>query len=340
MAVRRLRLGIAGSGFGRAVLLPVFASLPGVEVVAVTGTAPLPSEYSAPRLYANWRGLIDSTSLDAVALALPPLVQQHAALLAANRRLHLFCEKPLALVDETAREIAERCAAAHLTGTVDFEFRHLPWFGQLHALRDRVGVVGHLSIQWSLAVRRSAAPASSWKRRRDMGGGAMSAFGCHLVDLCSWLLGPLDVVDCTMRSEPVDADGLRADAAAERSFTLHLRHPEGRAASVFVDTAASTPSGLEVRLVGSDGTLMIRDDDPDNYFSGFSLLFQPGGGDWTVVRVFPSEDSAVSRMRAVTAVAAEFVAGIGGGCQLAWGLEAGVENTRLLAAARNIAWAK
>ena len=323
-----VRLGIVGSGFGQRVLLPVFSRIEGVSVVAVCGTRIADAADARRAVYSRWPELLAANDLDAVAFAVPPLVQQEAALAAATRGLHIFCEKPLALVYDAALAIDRARLSSGVVGAVDFQFRKLPWFQALRSRLTHVGAVRELSIRWAIHVERGGLPASHWKRQRDAGGGAMSSFGCHLVDVCSWLLGPLTVLDY----RPVRPAGL-AQGAAEEKFELQLTNQDGVRVSVMVDTLAPVPDGLAVRVTGDRGSLFLADDAPDNYFSGFSLGYLPDGAVAPLVEVFPLEESLASRSRAIGAVAEEFVAAISSGHPQECPLSIGVENTRIVEAA-------
>src|SRR4051812_20443388 len=93
----RLRVGVAGLGFGAAVHVPALRSLDGVDVVAIAGTDPTGTADVARRLNIETActgvdALLD-VELDAVTLALPPRVNEDAAAKTIRRGLPVLSEK-------------------------------------------------------------------------------------------------------------------------------------------------------------------------------------------------------------------------------------------------------
>jgi predicted dehydrogenase len=332
--VETLRVGIAGTGFGKNVLLPVFASLEGVRVAALSGSQGQGA--GADRAFAGWRAMLDGARLDAVAFALPPGIQEDAAREAAGRGLHVFCEKPLALAPAAADAIGEACRRGARVGVVDFEFRKVPVFRAFAAEAPRLGRLRRLSVRWRMRPVAYRARARGWKGDAAAGGGAMSSFGCHLLDLCTLVLGPLQVTDYRPRTRPElsDEEAEARGPRAEDAFELRLEAAGGVRVAVEVDTLAETEDGLRVSLEGEEGELRLDDDHPENYFSGFTLRRTPPGGASRVVGTCPLGDAAEKRAQAVREVAREFVAAIRGGPPPECSLEAGIENTRLIDEAR------
>lgn len=334
-----VRIGVAGSGFGKTVLMPVFASLPEVRVVALSGSKAASCDLPPGcRPFADWRQMLDEAGMDALAIALPPHIQEEAALYALEKGLHLFCEKPLARETSRARQIEELTAQKGLRGVVDFEFRKLPVFRALVDNRSRLGTIRSVTVDWQVNARQAALPRDSWKHQRGYGG-AMASFGCHLVDFCSLLLGKLDVVDYEERTRvPIrhDVDGQPFPVTSEDEFDLRLRSSSGASARIFVSITSESAGGLHVAVEGTEARLLIEDRRPSDYFGGFELVLEKPGDNPTVLLPADQTPQAAGRFDAVKQVAEEFVSAIVHGSLVDSTLGAGAENVRIISDARDV----
>ncbi|MCC7518866.1 MAG: Gfo/Idh/MocA family oxidoreductase [Verrucomicrobiae bacterium] len=329
---KSLRVGIAGSGFGLRVLLPVFAGIEGVRVTALAGRE--------RGTATDWRALFSGGDLDAVALALPPLVQEEAAPAALAAGLHVFCEKPLALHPAAAETIVRAAAQRGLVGSVDFEFRKVRAFETVRRNFARVGRPRSLDITCRINARATPPPRGSWKHDVELGGGAMSSFGCHLVDFCSLLLGKLEAAafSPTVRvSDRASRDGDAWRVTAEDSFVLSLRSVGGALARVELNTVAEKEEGLALTAEGEEGRLLMIDRDPSDYFRGWDVFFEARDGQREKLLDASDATARGGRVEAVRGVAVDFVRSVFYGGVPDSSLEAGAEVVRLVARARTLA---
>ncbi|MEK7744617.1 MAG: Gfo/Idh/MocA family oxidoreductase, partial [Elusimicrobiota bacterium] len=176
---------------------PAFERGPGFSIVAVADPAPkrlaaARARFPRARAYPSPEALLDSESgLDFVDIAVPPFLHAELAMRALRRRLHVLCEKPLAL---TARDFESLRAEAARQKKALFpvhNWKHCPQFSALHALL-REGAVGeprHLQLH---ALRRrpaSVRSGSNWRTDRGRaGGGILVDHGWHNLYLACWLM--------------------------------------------------------------------------------------------------------------------------------------------------------
>jgi phthalate 4,5-cis-dihydrodiol dehydrogenase len=111
MAVRPIRLGIAGLGRAFTLMLPTFAADPRIALAAASDLRPearqrFESDFGAPT-YDTIEALCDDPSIDAVYVATPH--QMHAAhvAIAAARGKHVLVEKPIAVRLDECRTIID-----------------------------------------------------------------------------------------------------------------------------------------------------------------------------------------------------------------------------------------
>jgi UDP-2-acetamido-3-amino-2,3-dideoxy-glucuronate N-acetyltransferase len=149
--VEKLRLAQIGSGYWGRNLVRNFASLGVLRAIADIDTvsaAALAQTYDVQRVTADYRDLINSIDIDAVAIATPAETHGRivAACLAAGK--HVFVEKPLCLDVAEARRLADDAAARGLTLMVGHVLLYHPAFV---ALREAVtvGRIGRLNYIYS-----------------------------------------------------------------------------------------------------------------------------------------------------------------------------------------------
>ncbi|HRK01585.1 MAG TPA: Gfo/Idh/MocA family oxidoreductase [Oligoflexia bacterium] len=245
---RRLRIGVVGRGFGKAVHVPAFAADPRCEVVFNCSN--------------DWKSQFDLHDFDAISIATPADIQPEITLAALERGKHVFCEKPLATDLTTARRLLESAKQAKVAHMIDFEFQEIPaWIEAKRLIRnEELGAIRHVSVQWNIeiyAIRHGL--KDSWKIRSEQGGGALNAFGSHAFYNIEWLLGPITSVAATLH--PTSDDEYV-------SANLTLKH--GAPVALQLSTHAFLGNGHRITVYGENGTLVLNNQSND-YIRGFEL---------------------------------------------------------------------
>jgi predicted dehydrogenase len=223
--VSRLRIGLAGTGYWAQIAhAPALATSPDVEFTAVWGRRPeAASDLAAEHGVTPFSDFGEFLStVDAVAFAVPPDVQADLAVRAARAGKHLLLEKPIAVSQVAARELAGAVDQAGVTSMVFFTARYQPdvraWLADVHSRGPWTGGVG----VWLGSALTSDNPFNTpW--RRDKGG--LWDLGPHLVSLLWASLGPVTAVT--------------ADAGSGGVTYLVLQHEGGASSSVTTTIAAS-----------------------------------------------------------------------------------------------------
>jgi predicted dehydrogenase len=139
--------------------------------------------------------MLDSVQVDAVLIATP--TSSHVALVrqALERGLHVFCEKPLTLSAEESIELAGIARERQLVTQVGYHNRFVGAFQEVKRLIDdrTIGEVSHvLAESYGPVVLRSK--GSTWRSKRETGGGCLYDYAAHPLDLLMWYFGePLSV---------------------------------------------------------------------------------------------------------------------------------------------------
>ncbi len=265
-----IKIAVAGAGFGRKVALPAYTELDEFEPVALWSRRPeraqaLADEAGVALGSSDLEEVLAFPGLEAVHVATPVVTHVQFALAAAERGLHVLCEKPLAGNLHEARRIAAAVQAAGVVGMVDYEVRMKETRRRLieHA-REVVGTPRMASV--SLVQSDHADPDSrpyTWVHDARMGGGRLQGYGVHDLDLLLEVFPTVEaVVAATDVGVPVrtSAEGDLHPVTADDAYALLLRFSGGGLGVVTLVATARHDRGDVIELYGDEGTAKLDAD--------------------------------------------------------------------------------
>lgn len=140
------RGALIGCGYVSSFQLQAWSRIKGVEIVALSSRnqeklKERAAEFDIPALYTDFRAMLDTESLDFVDIATPPNVHPEMVGEAADRGLHVLCQKPIAETLFELKEMIRICEKAKVLFMVNENCRFQPWFRKMKALLDK-GVIG------------------------------------------------------------------------------------------------------------------------------------------------------------------------------------------------------
>ncbi|MFC4907061.1 Gfo/Idh/MocA family protein [Actinomadura gamaensis] len=240
-----LRFGLLGSGhWATETHAPALAAAPDAVLAGVWGRNPDRAEALARehgvRAYRDVDELL--ADVDAVAISLPPEVQQPLALRAAAAGRHLLLEKPVGLSAADAAAVAREASAAGVASVVFFTYRFVPAVERI--LEDAAAKGGwdggRADVLASIFEPGSPYASSEWRRTR----GALWDLGPHILSVFLPVLG--EVTEVTAMSGPHSTSHalLRHESGAVSTMTLSLDAPPAA-------------NGARLGFVGDDGVLTV-----------------------------------------------------------------------------------
>ncbi|MFC0215267.1 Gfo/Idh/MocA family protein [Paenibacillus chartarius] len=145
----------------------------------------------------DWRELLQRDDIDLIDINAPSDAHKEIAIAAARAGKHLFCEKPLALTLEDAREMLAEAEAAGVKHMVGFNYRFAPAVQLAKKLvaEGRLGQIYHFRA-WFLQdwIVDPDFPLV-WRLQKEIAGsGSHGDLGAHLIDLAHFLVGDIDEV--------------------------------------------------------------------------------------------------------------------------------------------------
>jgi len=160
------------------------------------------NRFGVPRYYADWREMIDRERPDFVDIITPPETHEEMCAYAAERGVHIICQKPLAPTLDASRRIVATAQAAGVRFMVHENFRWQPWYREVKRLQA-ANAIGHF---WHLLfVTRTG---DGWGERayldrqpffREYPRLLVYETGVHFIDTFRFLLGEVESVFASLR---------------------------------------------------------------------------------------------------------------------------------------------
>ena len=198
-----IRAAIVGTGKMGLSHQSIFNAHPDVALEAICDTSTyvldVLSKYTGVRTYTDYAKMLSEVPLDCVIVATPSRYHADVVRAALERGLHTFCEKPFGLVPEIGYELAALAEQKKLVHQVGYHYRFVAAFTEAKRLLE-LGVIGrlhHVRIEayGPVVVRPKG---STWRSRKDEGGGCLFDYACHAIDLAAYLIGPPQGVSGTV----------------------------------------------------------------------------------------------------------------------------------------------
>jgi len=265
--MNKLRVGIIGLGIGRCHVTG-FNEHPNAKVVAIADLNKqlldeIGAEHGVENRYTNACEMIEKESLDIVGIATPNKLHKLFAIAALDAGSHVFCEKPMAMNAEEAREMLTAAKRVERRMMIDFSYRFKTQSWQLKKEIESgiLGNIYHAETKW---LRRRGLPGfGGWFGQKSLaGGGALIDLGVHRLDLALWLMEypkPVWVMGST--HNPIAsraAEEQKQHFDVEDFATAMIKFENGAT----LDLTASWASNIKedelmiTRLLGSDGGLI------------------------------------------------------------------------------------
>src|SRR4051794_307857 len=272
----KIRLGVIGASvrgtWSSRSHLPALRAGSDIELTAVCTTRADSAEearqaYGARLAFADWREMVASPELDAVAVVVR--VPSHYAPTKAALEMgkHVYCEWPLGRTTEEAVELAQLARARGLSTAVGLPARVTP---ALLSLKDLVasGYVGELLAVTVGLMREGVLTRPShrtWQRDASLGANTLTIANGHTIDAMRFVTGDfrsLSAVVATQAKQWLDTGtNTWLDVTAPDNILVGGWLKNGAVVSSHVAAVPYAGSGYRMEIYGSDGTLVASGED-------------------------------------------------------------------------------
>ncbi len=264
-------IAVIGGGYGAKVALPVYAELEQFAPVAVWSRRPerareLAGDAGLALGSADLEEVLSFPGLEAVHVATPVALHAQVAIAAAERGLHVLCEKPLADDLEQAQRVVDAIRSAGVVGCVNYGRRFQQTRRRLlERVREVVGEPRMVSV--SLVHDDHSEPGSrpfTWVQDAELGGGRLQAYGVHDLDLVLQAFGEVESLASTtevgVAERRTKDDPSPRAVTAEDAYAILMRFRGGGLALVSLTATARHRRGDVVEIHGERGSVRLDAD--------------------------------------------------------------------------------
>jgi len=140
------------------------------------------------RAYSNFCEMLDKEKLDAIYVCLPPFAHTNQEILAAQRGINLFIEKPIALSLERANKINQAIQKNGIICAVGYLYRYADIVNKAKDLlrEERIALFSGYYF--------CPPPDLPWWKDKKLSGGQIVEQATHIFDLARYLVGEVESV--------------------------------------------------------------------------------------------------------------------------------------------------
>jgi predicted dehydrogenase len=207
-SLQALGVGLIGTGFmGRAHALafhnarttfdlPFHLKLVALADADAARAQQCADSWGFERSHGDWQKLISDPAVNLVAITTPNLLHFPMAMAALEAGKSVYCEKPLAVNLEQAREMEAAARNAGVVTRVGYNYQHNPMIGLAKQVIEdgELGRIIGFQGEFSEDFMGDALSPWSWRCEEAHAGGALADLGSHLLAMARYLLGAIEAV--------------------------------------------------------------------------------------------------------------------------------------------------
>jgi predicted dehydrogenase len=272
----KIRLGLIGASvsgtWSARSHLPALQASSDVELTAVCTTRADSAEaarraWGARLAFDDWRKMIASPEIDAVAVVVRVPSHYTPAKAALEAGKHVYCEWPLGRTTAEAVELAALAKARGLVTAVGLQARVNPAVMHMKELVE-AGFVGEVMAVNVSLMREGVLSRPShrtWQRDAELGANTLTIANGHTVDAMRFVTGDfsrLSAVVATQAKQWLDTGtNTLLDVTSPDNVLISGRLSNGAVASVHIGAIPFAGSGYRMEIYGRDGTLVATGED-------------------------------------------------------------------------------
>jgi predicted dehydrogenase len=272
----KIRLGLIGASvtgtWSARSHLPAVQASSDVELTAVCTTRADSAEaarraWGARLAFADWREMVASPQLDAVAVVVRVPSHYAPARAALEAGKHVYCEWPLGRTTAEAVELSALAKSRGLVTAVGLQARVNPAVMHMKELVEG-GFVGEMMAVHVSLLREGVLSRPShrtWQRDAELGANTLTIANGHTIDAMRFVAGDFhrfSAVVATQAKQWLDTgSNTLLDVTAPDNVLLSGRLGNGAVVSTHIGAVPFAGSGYRMEIYGRDGTLVASGKD-------------------------------------------------------------------------------
>ena len=203
--------------------------------------------------FTSYSSMLEQAEADIVSICTPSGLHPRQGILAAERGLHVICEKPMATRLEEADALVQACDRAGVMLFVVKQNRLNPGIQLLKRAveKARFGRIylANTTVRWNRP--QSYYDSAPWRGTWEFDGGAFMNQASHYVDMIQWLVGPVESVAAKTAT-------LARRIESEDTGVAILRFRNGALGTIEV-TMLTYPRNMEgsITIIGERGSVKV-----------------------------------------------------------------------------------
>ncbi|SEO57843.1 Predicted dehydrogenase [Amphibacillus marinus] len=232
-------------------VIPAFKRASNAEVVAISSLSGRAQEVAdllgIEKAYESYHEVLDDPDIDAVYIPLPNHLHKQWAIMAAEKKKHILCEKPAGLTAIEISEIEQACKANGVIFMEAFMYYLHPQHQRVKQLiNDRaIGEVKAFRGTFSYKLHDRD---TNIRMTKEMGGGSLYDVGCYPIHAMRNILGlePSSVYSEAVIDELTDVDVTTISVFKFTSKVLGT-----------VESSFDTVGRSEYEVIGTEGRIYV-----------------------------------------------------------------------------------
>jgi predicted dehydrogenase len=218
-----MNFAILGAGFWAPFQIAAWREMAGVRCRAIynrtrSKAEALAGRFEIPSVYDSVEEMLAREKLDFIDIITDNATHSRFVKMAAERRLPVICQKPMAPTLGECREMIEACRSAGVPFLIHENWR---WQTPIRALKKVLdsGVIGRL-VRATVTVITSADDYQNQPFLKELERMVLADMGVHLLDTARFLFGEAETLYC-------QATKVQSDIKGEDMATLMMRMENG-----------------------------------------------------------------------------------------------------------------
>ncbi|MCV9386703.1 Gfo/Idh/MocA family protein [Reichenbachiella ulvae] len=205
--MKKFRGVAVGAGYFSQFQYEAWNRIPEVEIVAlcnrnVDSGKSIQQTYGIARHYTDYKEMIDAEQPDFIDIITPPETHLDICSYAAERGIHIICQKPLAPSMDEAIKLVEEMKASGVRFMVHENWRFQPWYRQIKQLLDEQ-LIGQVHTVYFRSRMGDGWGENAYIPRqpyfRDYPRLLIYENGIHFIDTFRYLFGKVERVNAHLR---------------------------------------------------------------------------------------------------------------------------------------------